>query len=121
MTTAGRQYPLGSDPAELERLDHQGRMLGPATRMLFEAAGIGADRCRDRRGGCRGDAPPADERRARACRSRLCVPATRDGVGNENELTVVRTFRSAYRCHADQRNDQRRCRSANALPDVDLR
>lgn len=40
MTTAESQYPLGSDPAELERLDHQGRMLRPTTRMLFEAAGI---------------------------------------------------------------------------------
>ena len=40
MTTAGNQYPLGSDPVELERLDHQGRMLAPATRMLFEAAGV---------------------------------------------------------------------------------
>jgi ubiquinone/menaquinone biosynthesis C-methylase UbiE len=40
MTTAGNQYPLGSDPAELERLDHQGRMLASATRMLFEAAGV---------------------------------------------------------------------------------
>ena len=40
MTTAGNQYPPGSDPVELERLDHQGRMLAPATRMLFEAAGI---------------------------------------------------------------------------------
>ena len=28
------QYPLGSDPAELERLDRQGRMLAPPTRML---------------------------------------------------------------------------------------
>ena len=40
MTRAESQYPLGSDPAELERLDHQGRMLAPATRTLFEAAGI---------------------------------------------------------------------------------
>ena len=40
MTTGESQYPLGSDPAELERLDHQGTMLRPATRMLFEAAGI---------------------------------------------------------------------------------
>lgn len=40
MTTAEHQYPLGSDPAELERLDHQGTMLEPATQMLFEAAGI---------------------------------------------------------------------------------
>lgn len=40
MTEADNQYPLGSDPTELERLDHQGMMLGPATRTLFEAAGI---------------------------------------------------------------------------------
>ena len=40
MTTAESQYPLGSDPKELERLDHQGTMLAPATRLLFEAAGI---------------------------------------------------------------------------------
>lgn len=40
MTTAESPYPLGSDPTELERLDHQGTMLGPATRMLFQAAGI---------------------------------------------------------------------------------
>ena len=41
MTTADSPYPLGSDPADLERLDHQGRMLGPVTRILLEAAGIG--------------------------------------------------------------------------------
>jgi hypothetical protein len=40
MTTPESQYPLGSDPTELERLDHQGRMLEPPTRMLLEAAGI---------------------------------------------------------------------------------
>jgi SAM-dependent methyltransferase len=33
-------YPLGSSPAELQRLDHQGALLAPATRMIFEAAGI---------------------------------------------------------------------------------
>jgi SAM-dependent methyltransferase len=33
-------YPLGSDPAELDRLDHQGRLLAHATRLIFEAAGL---------------------------------------------------------------------------------
>jgi len=33
-------YPLGSGEAELERLDRQGRVLAPATRTLFEAAGL---------------------------------------------------------------------------------
>jgi SAM-dependent methyltransferase len=35
-------YHLGSGDAELRRLDHQGQVLAPATRMLFQAAGIGA-------------------------------------------------------------------------------
>jgi SAM-dependent methyltransferase len=34
-------YQLGSDAAELERLNRQGRVLAPATRMLLQAAGIG--------------------------------------------------------------------------------
>jgi SAM-dependent methyltransferase len=34
-------YAIGSDPTEQDRLAHQGRVLAPATRMLFEAAGIG--------------------------------------------------------------------------------
>jgi SAM-dependent methyltransferase len=34
------QYSLGSDPAELSRLNHQGRVLAQATRMIFERSGI---------------------------------------------------------------------------------
>jgi SAM-dependent methyltransferase len=34
-------YQLGSDAAELERLNRQGMVLAPATRMLLQAAGIG--------------------------------------------------------------------------------
>jgi SAM-dependent methyltransferase len=34
-------YRLGSGAVELERLSRQGRILWPATRMLFQAAGIG--------------------------------------------------------------------------------
>jgi len=33
-------YPLGSGDEELARLKLQGRLLGPATRMIFAAAGI---------------------------------------------------------------------------------
>jgi hypothetical protein len=44
MTPTENRYPLGSDLVELERLDHQGRMLGPATRMLFDAAGCWSER-----------------------------------------------------------------------------
>src|SRR3954463_8952799 len=40
MASTNVEYPLGSDPVELDRLDHQGRLLAPATRTLFEAAGI---------------------------------------------------------------------------------
>lgn len=38
---AGPGYQLGSDAAELERLDLQGRVLAPATRTMLEAAGVG--------------------------------------------------------------------------------
>jgi SAM-dependent methyltransferase len=34
-------YQLGSDAAELERLDLQGRVLAPATRTILETAGVG--------------------------------------------------------------------------------
>jgi ubiquinone/menaquinone biosynthesis C-methylase UbiE len=34
-------YQLGSDAAELERLDLQGRLLAPATRMILRCAGPG--------------------------------------------------------------------------------
>jgi SAM-dependent methyltransferase len=37
---AGGEYALGSDAVELERLDHQGRVLAPATRAILEAAGV---------------------------------------------------------------------------------
>jgi SAM-dependent methyltransferase len=33
-------YPLGNDAAELERLDLQGRVLAPATRMILATAGV---------------------------------------------------------------------------------
>jgi SAM-dependent methyltransferase len=39
--TADSEYQLGSDAAELDRLDHQGRVLAPATRTILEAAGLG--------------------------------------------------------------------------------
>lgn len=42
MGTAEADYQLGSDPLELERLNRQGRVLAPATRMILEAAGIRA-------------------------------------------------------------------------------
>ncbi|HEV3498283.1 MAG TPA: hypothetical protein VHA34_18250 [Actinomycetes bacterium] len=34
-------YQLGSDAVELERLNRQGMVLAPATRMILQAAGIG--------------------------------------------------------------------------------
>ena len=37
----GSGYQLGSDEHELARLDLQGRALGPVTRVLLAAAGIG--------------------------------------------------------------------------------
>jgi SAM-dependent methyltransferase len=33
-------YQLGSDAVELERLNRQGMVLAPATRMILQAAGI---------------------------------------------------------------------------------
>lgn len=41
MGTAETSYQLGSDAAELERLDLQGRVLGPATRTILQMAGVG--------------------------------------------------------------------------------
>jgi SAM-dependent methyltransferase len=41
MGTAETRYQLGSDAAELERLDLQGRVLAPATRTILEMAGLG--------------------------------------------------------------------------------
>ncbi len=38
--TTDHDYQLGHDNAELERLDRQGRMLAPATRIILEAAGL---------------------------------------------------------------------------------
>lgn len=40
MATADSEYQLGSDAAELERLDRQGRSLAPATRTILQAAGL---------------------------------------------------------------------------------
>jgi SAM-dependent methyltransferase len=40
MGRADTGYQLGSDVSELERLDLQGRVLAPATRMILEAAGL---------------------------------------------------------------------------------
>jgi SAM-dependent methyltransferase len=40
MGNAERNYQLGSDAGELERLDLQGRVLAPATRTILEAAGV---------------------------------------------------------------------------------
>jgi SAM-dependent methyltransferase len=40
MGTAETEYQLGSDPVELERLNRQGRVLAPATKMILKAAGI---------------------------------------------------------------------------------
>jgi SAM-dependent methyltransferase len=41
MTADQARYPLGSDPVELDRLNQQGAVLAPATRMILTAAGIG--------------------------------------------------------------------------------
>ena len=38
--TAESDYQLGHDHAELERLNRQGRILAPATRIILEAAGL---------------------------------------------------------------------------------
>ena len=43
MGSAETGYQLGSDAAELERLDLQGRVLAPATRMILQAAGVRRD------------------------------------------------------------------------------
>jgi SAM-dependent methyltransferase len=43
MGSAETGYQLGSDAAELERLDLQGRVLAPATRTILQAAGVGPD------------------------------------------------------------------------------
>ena len=40
MGGAGPGYQLGSNAAELERLDMQGRVLAPATRTILETAGV---------------------------------------------------------------------------------
>jgi SAM-dependent methyltransferase len=40
MGSAGSGYQLGSDAAELERLDLQGRVLAPATRTILQMAGV---------------------------------------------------------------------------------
>lgn len=40
MSSAETGYQLGSDAAELERLDLQGRVLAPATRTILQAAGL---------------------------------------------------------------------------------
>ena len=40
MASADSGYQLGSDAAELERLDRQGRVLAPATRTILETAGL---------------------------------------------------------------------------------
>jgi SAM-dependent methyltransferase len=40
MSSAETGYQLGSDAAELERLDLQGRVLAPATRTILAAAGV---------------------------------------------------------------------------------
>ena len=41
MEAAHTGYQLGSDSAELERLDLQGRVLAPATRTILQMAGLG--------------------------------------------------------------------------------
>jgi SAM-dependent methyltransferase len=43
MGSAGNGYQLGSDAAELERLDLQGRVLAPATRTILQMAGVRRD------------------------------------------------------------------------------
>jgi hypothetical protein len=40
MSSAETGYQLGSDAAELERLDLQGRVLAPATRAILQTAGV---------------------------------------------------------------------------------
>ena len=40
MADAGPRYVLGSDPHELERLDHQAAAIAPATRLILRAAGV---------------------------------------------------------------------------------
>lgn len=40
MGTAETDYQLGSDPVELERLNRQGRVLAPPTRVILKAAGV---------------------------------------------------------------------------------
>jgi SAM-dependent methyltransferase len=42
MGASDTPYQLGSDATELERLDHQGRLLALATRVILKAAGVGA-------------------------------------------------------------------------------
>jgi SAM-dependent methyltransferase len=41
METGQPSYQLGHDAAELDRLNKQGRLLAPATRVLLQAAGLG--------------------------------------------------------------------------------
>jgi predicted RNA methylase len=43
MGSAESGYQLGSDAAELERLDLQGRVLAPATRTILQMAGVRRD------------------------------------------------------------------------------
>ena len=43
MSSAESGYQLGSDAAELERLDLQGRVLAPATRTILQMAGVRRD------------------------------------------------------------------------------
>jgi len=43
MDSAESGYQLGSDAAELQRLDLQGRVLAPATRTILQAAGVRRD------------------------------------------------------------------------------
>ena len=43
MSSAESGYQLGSDAAELERLDLQGRVLAPATRTILQTAGVRRD------------------------------------------------------------------------------
>ncbi|HEV2782783.1 MAG TPA: class I SAM-dependent methyltransferase [Actinophytocola sp.] len=38
--TTDQEYLLGHDPAELDRLQHQARILGPTTRTVLELAGV---------------------------------------------------------------------------------
>ncbi len=41
METGQPGYQLGHDAAALDRLNKQGRLLAPATRVLLQAAGLG--------------------------------------------------------------------------------